>query len=291
MRLLNPQEHIYCFNYEKGERPAIEEIEIPEGDKWCIFPIDNKIIFVLSGELVFSFGEFENRVIPQGKVMVLPAGNNFEAMANQNTSILIFRIRAKLELCDAYSIEKLKDEFNESDEFKDIGYLDVDERLTGYLVSVTTYIKDGLRCYYLFLIKLKELFYLLRAYYPKDELYHFFYPIISNDTTFSDLVLKNHHKVKTVHELANLVNYSLSGFQKKFKKVFGVPAYQWMNEQRSKSILHEINTNKKSFKEISFEYGFSSPSHFNDFCKINFGDTPGKIRKKSISATIFPKKV
>lgn len=291
MRLLNPQEHIYCFNYEKGERPAIEEIEIPEGDKWGIFPIDSKIIFVLSGELVFSFGEFENRVISQGKVMVLPAGNNFEATAKQNTSILIFRIRAKLELCDAYSIEKLKDDFHESDEFKDIGYLDVDERLTGYLVSVTTYIKDGLRCYYLFLIKLKELFFLLRAYYPKDELYHFFYPIISNDTTFSDLVLKNHHKAKTVHELANLVNYSLSGFQKKFKKVFGVPAYQWMNEQRSKSILHEINTNKKSFKEISFEYGFSSPSHFNDFCKINFGDTPGKIRKKSISATIFPKKV
>lgn len=223
--------------------------------------------------------------------MVLPAGNNFEATAKQNASILIFRIRAKLELCDAYSIEKLKAEFHESDEFKDIGYLDVDERLTGYLASVTTYIKDGLRCYYLFLIKLKELFFLLRAYYPKDELYHFFYPIISNDTTFSDLVLKNHHKAKTVQELANLVNYSLSGFQKKFKKVFGVPAYQWMNEQRSKSILHEINTNKKSFKEISFEYGFSSPSHFNDFCKINFGDTPGKIRKKSISATILPKKV
>ena len=77
-----------------------------------------------------------------------------------------------------------------------------------------------------------------------------------------------------------MTHYSLSGFQKRFKKVFGVSAYHWMKDVRSKSIYHQINSTEKSFKEISDEYGFSSPSHFNDFCKVHFGTTPGRIRRK-----------
>jgi AraC-like DNA-binding protein len=53
-----------------------------------------------------------------------------------------------------------------------------------------------------------------------------------------------------------------------------------MQEQRAKKIYHEIICTKKTFTELAMEFEFSSPAHFNDFCKQYFGDAPGRMRRK-----------
>lgn len=286
MELLYAQEHLSCYNYEKGgKRPTIEKLILKKGGQlWDVFPIDNKSIFVVSGALSFSFGEVIDEVIPCGKMMLLPAGSQFKSIAEKDTVLILIRLHNTKQLCDCFSLDAL---LKEEDSNFDPGlcFLDINERVEVFLDFLDTCMSDGLKCTYYFELKAKEYYFLLRAYYPKKELLRFFYPLLSKDISFSELVLKNHYKVKTVQELANMTHYSLSGFQKRFKKVFGgVSAYHWMKDERSKAIYHEINSSEKSFKEISEDYGFSSPSHFNDFCKMNFGVTPGRIRhKKSLS--------
>jgi len=231
----------------------------------------------LEGELLFSQGKYTNRKITKGKVLLLVANSPFKSVADKNTKLLIFSMRTETHICDRYSLEMLMKESDLGE--PDLSYLEINKPLNEYLKSLDKYISDGLRCFFFHEIKIKELFYILRGYYPKEELYVFFYPLLSNDISFSDFIQKNYHKVKTVKELAELANYSLSGFVKRFKKVFGVSAYHWINEQKATLIYREINEMTKTLKEISFEYGFSSPAHFNDFCKNHFGETPGNIRK------------
>lgn len=279
MELLYTQEHLSCFNYEKGDRPVFEKLSINKGQNWKTFSVDNLIIFTIKGSLRFSFGEHIDNVISEGKIMVLPAGCHLTSTAESDTIIIVIRLLETKQLCDCYTLDMLLHE-KDDDFTPGLYYLDINERINVFLSFTDECVGDGLKCIFYLDLKAKELFFLLRAYYPKKELLKFFYLILSRDVSFSDLVLKNHHKARTVQELADLLHYSLSGFQKRFKKVFGVSAYHWMKEERSKSIYHEINSTQKSFKEISEDYGFSSPSHFNDFCKSNFGATPGKIRYK-----------
>ncbi|MDR1882919.1 MAG: AraC family transcriptional regulator [Prevotella sp.] len=279
MALLYSQEHLACYNYEKGDRPTIEKTSIKKGQKWEIFPIDNKAVFMLYGRLRFSFGEFTDKIIDSGKIMLIPSGSNMISQAEEDCSLVIIRLHNAKYLCDCFSLDVLLGE--KTKDFKpDLYYLDINERIELFLSFLNTCMADGLKCTHYFELKAREFYFLLRAYYGRTALLHFFYPLLSNDISFSDLVMKNHYKAKTVQELAKLTHYSLSGFQKRFKKVFGVSAYHWMNDERSKSIYHQINSTEKSFKEISDEYGFSSPSHFNDFCKLHFGTTPGRVRRK-----------
>lgn len=105
------------------------------------------------------------------------------------------------------------------------------------------------------------------------------YLSLDKDYLFSDFIYSNYRKVRNVQELADLSFYSLSGFEKKFRRTFGISASKWLKQKLSMEILYEITKTSKQFKEISLDLGFSSPSHFNNFCKSLLGKTPREIRK------------
>lgn len=280
MELLYPHEHLNCYNYEKGDRPAIDPIHLEANDKYDIDILENKIIIIRSGHITYSFGSHLNQILTTGNMIIIPAGFRFTSKALDATDILIFRIRTHVELCERFALEQLLAEKDENEKFDKVGVLNSNKVVTQYVENLIDHITAGLRCFYFYEIKIKELLFLLRGYYPKKELLHFFYPLLSNDLSFSNFILQNYHQVRTVKELAELTNYSLSGFEKHFKKVFGVSASQWMRNQRAKIVYHDINNGNKTFKEISYHHGFTSPAHFNDFCKLHFGATPGQIRKR-----------
>lgn len=280
MELLYAHEHLNCYNYEKGDRPVIDPIYLKADDRYDIDILENKIIIVRNGRINFSFGSHLNQILVSGNMIIIPAGFRFTSKATQDSEILIFRIRTQVELCERFALEQLLLEKDFDDDFEKIGILKSNKVITEYVQNLVGHITSGLRCFYFYEIKIKELFFLLRGYYPKKELLFFFYPLLSNDLSFSNFIMQNYHQVRTVKELAELTNYSLSGFEKHFKKVFGVSASQWMRSQRAKVVYHDINNGNKTFKEISYHHGFTSPAHFNDFCKLHFGATPGQIRKR-----------
>lgn len=149
---------------------------------------------------------------------------------------------------------------NDKEPENSFNLLDIKDEVSYFLKGLKACLSDGLRCRYYFELKMKEFFFLIRAYYTTEELARFFYPLLSNDTSFSEFVYNNYSKVKTVQELASLSNYSHSGFIKRFKKTFGVPAYQWIKQQKASRILHEImlfdryaiENERNIFEEINF---------------------------------------
>lgn len=284
MKLLYPEEHVNCLNYEASF--PVEFISLTKGQEWKIDTSCNLIVLLTEGKVNYILNDGENYETEGGKAFAISSYNYVNFTAIDDSKLIIFKLYDRMQLCYSYSLEKLMLKPVEISEMNSVldanlspSYLVIDERLSGYLSLLENYVTSGLKCFYFYKIKIQEFFFILRAYYSKKELYEFLKPLVMNNSSFSNFVYNNYKKVKTVKELADIANYSLSGFQKHFKKVFGVPAYQWLKNQRSKSIYHELNCSERTLKDISNEYGFSSPSHFNDFCKGQFGQTPGHIRK------------
>lgn len=275
-------EHIACVNYESdstdsNKKPIIEISELLKGKIREEILSESNIVLIMKGKFSISYEKHINETIKEGKMLLLPSNSKYIARAEEDASALIFRLRDKVDLCDRMGLEQLYNKYKTPDQ--NFNLLDIKEEVAYFMNGLKKCVSDGLKCRYYLEMKIKELFFLMRAYYTKEELARFFYPMLSNDMSFSEFVYNNYNKVKTVQDLAALSNYSHSGFIKRFKKSFGVPAYQWMKQQKASRILHEINCTDKTLKEICEDHDFSSLSQFNDFCKSNFGYPPSYIRK------------
>lgn len=281
MRTLHLEKGSFLLNNGVGDDLIIEYIELIENSTWTLSDKYSTMIFVMNGELLFSFNEYKNQLIGEGKSLMIPTSYKFSAVTKQNCTLITIKIPESIHFDRSFALESLLS--TKSSEYTySLSYLDINEMLWMYLNNLQSYLIKGIQSAHLLELKIKELFFIFQVFYSKEKLLDFFYLHLSTDISFRDLVYKNYAKAKTAQDLAFLMNYSSSGFHKHFKKVFGMPAYQWILQKRSKIILYEISESKKSFKEISEEYGFNSPAHFNDFCKNKLGSSPGTIRKESL---------
>ncbi len=236
----------------------------------------NCLIYILKGNVKISFSFYKQEQLPERHFFLLPIHNScYFQVDEDDTTILCFHLPCELIslIATKYQYKKIPDNFASK-------ILKSSEVLDGFFDRMDIFLKDGLKNNEFFKLKFSELIYLLNAYYPLKDLQAFFNPILNRDSLFVNAVRKNIQQANSVKELAELLHYSTSGLEKRFKKVFGVPAGKWITEERAKNIYNEIRCTKKTFSEIAFEYGFYSPSHFYSFCKTHFGDIPGKIRKR-----------
>ncbi|MCL2289409.1 MAG: AraC family transcriptional regulator [Bacteroidetes bacterium] len=275
------QVHLNCFNYGKSkEVPLIEIKNYESGSVHQITNKSNMIVIVLSGVICFSFGKTYNKQATKGSIIMHPAKYASKIEIKEDVTLVIFHLDVSLNFCDHFSFEML---YKEKKEKKNEGtyILNANNVIKNYLTLLTTVLNDGLYCNYLLEIKLKEFLFLLRFYYPMEELKAFFAQILTDDLEFSEFIRKHSSSDMLISDLAKKMHYSTSGFEKRFKKVFDMSPSQWMQSQKAQAIYHEINCSTKTFAELGYEFGFSSPSHFNSFCKKHFNNSPGNIRKKN----------
>jgi AraC-like DNA-binding protein len=275
--------HHSCEKYSKSKENCLIEIRrLEKGTILQKMTGFNEFIAILDGVMNYSFGQNQMQEVREGSIFIIPAKQNYKIEIKESSAFIIFRLDIGYNFCNHYSFEILyKDSNRRSNESATIIANSV---VNNYLDNLALLLNEGIECNYLLELKLKELLYLLGYYYSSSELEKFFSPILCDDFSFSSLIRKHYSPSLSIGELAKKVNYSISGFEKRFKKVFDIPPSKWMQSQRANAIYHEINCSTKSFADLSLEYGFSSPSHFNNFCKKKFNATPGNIRKKGVKA-------
>lgn len=301
MDVSNLHKSTTCESYIEKAWPVIEQKTIGKGQEWSIEVLYNKLVFITEGDVSISYKDVPDDALTKGNIALFPIGHKIDFYAKKDTSITIFRLLHKIDFCEHFSHKQLSykeilkdilsdpscpEKTNQQSDAECISdtCLKMNEFLWSYLDNLNKYIAGGMKCSGFFELKLKELFFLLQAYYTKTKLRLFFKPFIFCDQEFTSIVMSNMNKVKTVKELALLTNYSISGFEKRFRRVFQTSAGSWIKKQRSINIYHEISSGEVPFKHISFKNGFSSLSHFNNYCKLHFGLTPGEIRKKGTIA-------
>jgi len=306
MDLLYKNEHLGCINYEQNKRPLIELITIEKNELWEKRPLENQLVFLLSGEIISSFGKFRDCPIHKKQIIYLPSDYHFSCKSLEKSTLMFFCLRGCTQFCDSFRFEDLvkypyksqenieedlcitedieeKEYILFEDQYSTPNTLEINEVMDQYLDFLKQCITTGLRCKFFYSIKMKELFYIFRCFYPKEALNRFFCQVLNSGTEFASYILENSHQYKSVKELADAMNYTVSGFEKRFKRVFEISPYKWMTNQKAEKIYHEISTSEQTFKQISYNFGFTSLSHFNDFCKAKLGKTPRDIRRNRVN--------
>ena len=277
-KLLYAQEHFACQNYEKGKNAALEILHIPKDKKIERTLHDTEIVFMLSGSFNLSYRKILNTVINPGVIMLFPPGSRVKAESLEDTLLIICRIRGVLQLCECVSMTQIYNsrDRNIKEEFH---MLSINDRIYKFVELMQECVNDGLKCGYYFETKMKELFFLLRAYYTKEELIQFFSPLLSHNSRFMNLMYQNRN-ARSVNELIDISMYSESGFKKQFNKVFGTSASDWLRDQKASLVYNDLIGSDLSIKELADKYNFSSVSSFTTFCQSKFGLPPGQIRTR-----------
>lgn len=283
MELLYSEEHLRCINYDQDKNPIVEVISVEKDELWENLPLGNKLIFLLDGEISFSFGKFTNCRIRKDRIIYLPGGYRFVCKGLESSTFIVVCVQGHTYFCEDYHFKDLEKMSISMPRYPNQAIiepatLEINEAMARYLESLLQYIGAGAKCKSFYQIKIKELFYIFRWFYPKEALIDFFQSSLRGGSQFTTDIMNNWAKYKSVGDMAEAMNYTVSGFEKRFKRVFGVSPYRWMINQKAERIFHQVRMTDLTFKQISSDFGFTSLSRFNDFCKTNFGKPPGYIR-------------
>ncbi len=237
------------------------------------------IVFVTATDLIIRFAGENDRLIEKGQLFLLPKSVACVFKVESQSEIIIMEI-PNITALYVFFINS-KSAFKRS-EISLFFPLTMDTPILRIVDSLQQYMRKGFVDTVLAGLKALELFYNLERSYSKEELDRFFSPIRTDDCAFAIFVLMNHTKVKTAEELAELSNYSLSGFNKQFHKTFGMAPYKWMLQWKIDRIYKELYyETSKPIKLISEEYGFTNLSNLGDFCRKHLGASPTVIRNRT----------
>jgi len=267
-----------CLHCDK-ENLAFEFIELTKEKRLKIFSKSNQIVLINNGALSFTHKDVVNKEITMGESILIPAQCICFLNALQDTGIIIIKLDPNVNFYNYFPFELSSNEYGMKNKYNNIEFLYANQRLIDFSNSIKDYLCDNIRCSYFYNLKVREFFLLIKNFYDNNTVSNFIQPIYNNDFVFSNSILEHIDKIRTVKDMAKKLKYSLSGFEKKFKRVYNVPPYQWMQKERAKKIYHELICSRKTFTQIASDFDFSSPAHFNDFCKIFFKNTPGGLRK------------
>lgn len=280
MEILYLDEHVDCANYVSEASSGFKYTQMNQDEH---FSIEDKrakhIFFIRQGRMKVRYNEFDYTEFGTDEMFFIPKFSDCHVVALTQCSFIVHIYSNDVKLCDTTTLQSM---IRHS---KSITYefasLPINETLALYLELLRTYLQAGANCRHLHEIKQRELFILYRLCYRKEDLAHFFFPVLGKSMDFRDKIMTHYSSVKTVGELAAACGYSVSRFRELFSVEFGQAPYRWMQKQMPIQIKGRLTQTQIPIKEIADEFGFSSPSHFCKYCKSQYGETPARIRHKS----------
>jgi AraC-like DNA-binding protein len=78
----------------------------------------------------------------------------------------------------------------------------------------------------------------------------------------------------SLNELADMINLPLAHLKDGFKHIYGETVYAYLLNYKMEYARRLLSTKKYNIAEVSFEVGYSSPSHFIAAFKKKYGATP-----------------
>lgn len=273
------EEHTRCFNYENSSEPLIEMIE-GAADSHGEFLLNTHAVFcVLRGDVKFTYNTFAGVLVEEKQLFFVPVGSELRYESSPGFRCLMFRLEDEIRFCDCFTGTMLQN-IAKTIKKESPCVLMANDLICNYVVGLEYLISHKMLCRIFFDFKRKELLYMFRTFFSKRELALFFYEGLYENVSFSCGVIRNYRRFTTVSTLAESLHYTVSGFEKRFKKIFGISPSKWLREQKIKEIYKDVCLCQLNFKEIADKYDFSSTSTFNDFYKAAFDETPGMTRKK-----------
>ena len=272
-------EHKACNNYISDYNIGFKNCQILQGEFITPSNKEHHCLFFLIAGQVDLYYESQVYNLRKDTLWFIPMSSDYKICAIADAVLIMNYFNKPIDFCEKTALEDLSAFLDQkSHPFM----LPVNLPLNKFLSTLLFYLNEGIYCKHFHEIKQKELFYILRYFYEKNEIAGLFAPIISEDIDFKNMVLANYLNANSVKELAQKCNYSLSSFNRIFKKNFKENPYLWLQNQKIKYIARKLSDKNIPLGQIIDEFRFSSPSHFTIFCKKHLNLTPSEFRKQHI---------
>ena len=279
--ILYMEEHYRCENYNKsGSGSMVDTVALKKGENYERSLTVPEIVFVYRGKIEVSFRDIYGEILHRGKISLLPPGESVQMSVQEDSYLLICRLHRELSLCNLVSFEKLADYKKEGG--TRFNSLKINNSIAQFLDGFVPHLERNLRCRHYLELKIRELMYLLRAYYTKEDLAAFFYLLAGSDFEFRNRVYTTVSGISSVEQWASMNHLSRDAFRKKFSRIMGKSPSAFLIEEKCMLIRRELEHGSRPPKIIAEMLGFSSVIVFQAFCKKHLGDSPGHIRRAAL---------
>ncbi len=275
--MANPNNPDKCYFFVPDHLAGFQYAELAKGevarsDK----KEENQLVFLLGGALSVNINEYKNHIVRGREMIFLSkfADCRIKALAPCKLLVLFYTTGAfSCVIGESDRLFRLKENVTYQP-----GGIPINKPMYTFATQVADYLNAGMSCPHLHEIKQKELFLIFKRFYTDEEKIQLFYHALGRDPSFTEAVLSHYMKVRTAQELASMLGYSSKTFEKLFKQCFGTTPYRWMQQHTASRIKGRLLDPSIPLKRVMDEFGFATSSHFNVYCRRNFGVTPGQVR-------------
>lgn len=237
----------------------------------------NHLFFLISGKAIVSNLETIGNIVKAGDFFFIPVSSEMLCEAVSPCNAVIFSYSEYANIYEQIYFRGLCNLCaTMGDHFR---IMQMNSFIYWFMDSLKDYFQYELDKTEIQKVKHEEFFCLLTASYTKKQLASFFYPVIGKSFEFRKFIFDNYLKVKNIEELIQLQGITRKTFDRQFTDEFGVPAYQWILNQKAKHIRFALAETQDKMSDIMNRYGFVIAPHFTRFCKEQFNHSPLKLRK------------
>lgn len=207
----------------------------------------------------------------------IAANREITLAAVEGASYLLFTLNKPIQALIDQTL--LKDQKREAPIGVNPGILPLPDSMRGMLESLSDYVKNNWGDKEYLEVKTLELLKLIKHYCGDLAFIKFYTALYNCCSRFAEEFIYYYSQSLTIAEIAEHMNYSVSGFGRKFRLEFNMAPSDWIREHRSEKILQSIINSDTNYTDLALRFGFSSHSSFSSYVKKHFGRSPGDIRK------------
>lgn len=279
MNILYLQEHTHCKNYTLENYSSFKHFQINKDTKFSFgSKTDFLFLFMLNGKLQITCSCLQTHILSTNNMYSLGYGWDFHTHALENSDFILLSFEVPQTKCDQFEMMALRKYKPQKDTC--FRTLPMHMQLRDFMHNIIFYLGHKMYCRHLHDLKQSEWFFLMRAFYTKEENGMFFAPVISKKNEFILMVKEKAETVSTVNELAEACHMTTKTFTRNFKKHFSTTPKKWLDLQRQQEVKLELLKSDGAVKVMSKQLGFSSPSHLAAYCKRHFMQSPTDIKNQ-----------
>jgi len=233
--------------------------------------ISHSIVYVVNGDVKVSTYNYDNISISNGEMLFMPRDSYLISdyiSNNEKLEVYIFFFNYKI----ASDFLKTVTPKNKSINNK-LLKLSLSNNISHYFEALKNVKYKDIHNKQLLNSKLLEFLHLIAE--SNNDFIDILYQVEMSNYKFNteDYMIKHYDKNLTISDWASLHGKSLSTFNRKFKKQYGISPKKWILKQNM-SIAYQMLSNGSSVSQCSVEFGYNNTSNFIKAYKEIYRITP-----------------
>lgn len=274
-KLKYPSEHVTCLHYKSDRECRFKnnKLSVLQTLTWNSAS-KNILFFVVSGSVQVSCELFQKKIFAKDDITLFSYREWISVKSLEESEIVTCEFDVPTSACDKLIFSECQ---LPSDVESDHCPIRIKEPLKMFLDLLIYNMNQKINCEHFHEVMEKEMFFLFKYYYTKEELGYLFHPLSGSSFSFRKGVLDNYHKIKNIDELAAIIGMSRSRFDFQFKEVFNTTPRKFIQKQLALKILFKAGEPDMTAGKLLEAFDFNTAASLCKFCQASFSCSPTEL--------------